>query len=414
LMFCMIFHKLPTAHDSWNAPMPKTPAAPVEKPAPNNPMQLMLGTFLRLERRRLGETTARVAEELGLSETYFRLVESGRAPLNQSAVFKLLDFLATKGAAAQTPARIHFQRMALYLVGAHWVGAEMAVLKDAAKPDLVAMQRLAEKDDNFQVFHMRTQGYYDLKDDGLKKAFLTGTAVSEVSAFLGNLDYNSPSADVANLLEKALPKKIVLAMPTMNLEIVKSLVEGLSGRPFIHSARLAAKWENDNAQYFKKVRGVYAQTDLVISARNFSLFHFPYLFNQNCDEVRFLFVATETNVKIKKKFIDMLNHARQMAGLKLFGQDEINKLQIACLSANDFDDFETQLSKLQSGANVGQRYGAYWSFDTTAAVPISFIGAEATGLAAGVHDIWNLSLEESFTTRIEFDKLWSKFYGHAK
>jgi hypothetical protein len=367
----------------------------------------MLGNYLRLERRRLGLDTVDVAEMLGLSDTYFRLVESGGAPLNQSLVFKLLDFLAARGAvAASVPTRVHFQRLALFLVGSHWVGAEMAAHDGKRGSDLRAMEMLAKQNDDFRVFHQRTQRYYGLSENQLKK-FLHDDAAPEVSAFLGNLAYARPTKE--NLLEEVLPSHTVLAMPTMNVEMVRRLIVDLSGRPFVHTRLLAAEWETRMAPTFKNVRGVYARTSMIISSKNLGMFLYPYLFERSCREVRFLFLESADADKTKEQFIKQLNATRRAAGLDVVGRDEAKKLRIACVSDSCLKRLESQFSALRRRINLDKtlpirQYDAYWSFDTTAEVPISFVGIEGTTS----EDIWNLSLEESFAKRAEFDKLWSE------
>src|SRR4051794_28674464 len=91
-----------------------------------NPLQRMLGVFLRLERTKLGYSSSDVARRLGLTDTYFRLAESGRAALNQGLVFKIIEVFAATNAPTHDNRTISFNRFALYLVGTHWVGAEMA------------------------------------------------------------------------------------------------------------------------------------------------------------------------------------------------------------------------------------------------------------------------------------------------
>ena len=59
-----------------------------------NPLQRMLGAYLRLERTKLGFSSNYVARRLGLNDTYLRLAESGRAALNQSLVFKIIEVFA--------------------------------------------------------------------------------------------------------------------------------------------------------------------------------------------------------------------------------------------------------------------------------------------------------------------------------
>lgn len=371
-----------------------------------NPLQRMLGTYLRIERHRLGLRTIDVAEALDLSEVYFRSVESGGAALNLSLVFKFLEILAARGSITSAPLKVHHQRLALFLLGSHWVGSEMVALREKSGADLRAMEMLAKKDEDFRIFHHRTRRYYALIEDQ-RKQFLTDEAAPQVADFLGNLAYARPTKEKETLLDEVLPSHTVLAMPTMNVEMVRRLIVDLSGRPFVHSPHLAAEWESRMSPTFRNVRGVYARADMIISSKNLGLFHYPYLFERSCREVRFLFLEVASPEKIKTRFIKQLNIARRAAGLDEIGPIEVKKLHVACLSPNKLGAADTRLSTLLRRTDAEQRYNAYWSFDTTAEIPIGFVGAEG----ATAHDIWNLSLEESFAKRAEFDKLWSEVHG---
>jgi hypothetical protein len=377
-----------------------------------NPLQRMLGTYLRVERRRLALDTANVAEILGLTDTYFRLVESGGAPLNQSLVFKLLEFFATRGAVvASGPAPVHFQRLALFLVGAHWVGAEMAALGGKRGTDLQAMEMLAERDDDFALFHQLTQRYYSLPEDDLR-GFLQDDAAPQVAAFLGTLAYARPTKE--NLLEQVLPSSTLLAMPTLNVEMVRRLVADLSGRPFVHTAHLAAEWESRMAPTFKSVRGMYAKKSIIVTPQNLSTFLYPYLRERSCREVRFLFLEPGDPESTKEKFVEELNKARRTAGLDIVDRQDAAKLRIAFVSNKEMKKIEPRVSELRSRTMEKTRldYEAYWSFDTTTEVPISFVGIGTKPETSG--DIWNLSLEDSLTKRALFDQLWSEVVVGSK
>jgi transcriptional regulator with XRE-family HTH domain len=374
-----------------------------------------LGTYLRLERRRVGWETADVAMKLGLSDTYYRLVESGGAPLNQSLVFKLLEFLGARGAVLTiAPTRIHLQRLALFLVGSHWVGAEMAALDGKPGSDLQAMEMLADQDADFYFFHQRTRRYYALPEPELKQ-FLIEDAAPQVAAFLGNRDYARPTKETKDQLEEVLPPHVVLAMPTMNVEMVRRLIADLSGRPFVHTPLLAAKWESRMAPTFTNVRGLYVRKDMIISPANLGTFLYWYLFERSCREVRFLFLESPPRDKskkefsqlLKREFISGLNDSRRTEGLELVSRDAENKLQIACVSIDELQRLKLQFLELRRRNNLDEQtapYDAYWSFDTTADVPIGFVGIKGTTSK----DIWNISLEESLTKRDLFDKLWSE------
>ena len=149
-----------------------------------NPLQRMLGVFLRVERTRLGYSSQDVARRLGLSDSYFRLVEAGRAALSQGLVFRIIDTFAAIN--TQTQVRgINFSRLAIFLVGIHWVGSEMAAHKEGKASGKRAVETLASLVDDFQRFYDATKRYFSFEegaDD--QKQFLEDVAAPEVRDFL--------------------------------------------------------------------------------------------------------------------------------------------------------------------------------------------------------------------------------------
>ena len=123
-----------------------------------------------------------------------------------------------------------------------------------------------------------------------------------------------------------------------------------------------------------------------------------------------MFLEPKNPERIKEQFCKELNKARLSAGLEKIGDNEAKKLQIACLSGSNPEKLEQRFAGLQRRLNEDRRYDAYWSFDTTAEVPIAFVGAQGTT----AQDIWNLSLDESFAKRAEFDNLWNQVHDTTK
>ena len=134
----------------------------------------MFGTFLRLERKRLKLNSASVAKDLGeLSETYYRLIESGRASLSPSVAFKLIS-LFPPTAGLDGAGTIAFERLALFLFGAQWVGSDMASGRNRRNADLLAVESLAENDEDFTMFLSKTREYYSLAEGSEKQKVILG------------------------------------------------------------------------------------------------------------------------------------------------------------------------------------------------------------------------------------------------
>jgi hypothetical protein len=371
----------------------------------------MFGTFLRKERKRLLVDSKDAATALQLTETYYRLVEAGRATFNQSLALRLADYLHDRAASAGVePLNVHFKRLAIFLVGAHLVGAEMVAVGGAGS-DQVAMDRLAERDSDFELFHSRTRRYYDLREGPLRHAFLEDVAAPEVATFLASVAY-ADATDGAKLVEQVLSSKTLLALPSASLEMVIGLTANLAGRPFMHTREIAPKWEESHARLFVRVSGVYETPNLILDEANLASFHYPYLSARGFKEVRFLFLEPGNAAKTKTAFIRGLERGRVGAGVPLSPLDH-RKVSVIHATEADLARHGEGLRALRTAAPSGVdqlEFQAYWSFETGIQLPIGFVGIR-TGAA---ENIWNLSLAESFQRQRAYDLIWSALASRTR
>ena len=76
-----------------------------------NPLHRMFGTYLRVTRRQLGKSTEDASNELGLTESYYRLIEAGAIPIAPGLAFGIIRLLSGQGVGqAGQPRTIHFHR----------------------------------------------------------------------------------------------------------------------------------------------------------------------------------------------------------------------------------------------------------------------------------------------------------------
>jgi transcriptional regulator with XRE-family HTH domain len=371
-----------------------------------NPLQRMLGTYLRVERSKLGYSSAEVAARLGLTDTYFRLAESGRAALNQSLVFKVIEVFADSTAPTHDPRTISFNRFALYMVGMHWVGAEMALPKYRPKEAArLAMEHLASRVTDFQEFYERTKQYFDLKEDSREqKIFLEEVAAAEVADFLrfeayGREDENAWSQGILNILD----------LPTLNMDIVLDLKQALTGRSFVHTADVASKWEAQRTSQFRNVRGVYRHCNIIVNPANLDEFHFEYLSEERFSTVRMIFVEADANAAaLKREFIRLLDAGRKAkTSLEPLKPKEAEKIHFVCLSDDERRQHSQNLEQLLRRESADRRtsgeHQAYWSFEAHSGLHIGFVGL----LDSNPESTRNLNLRDSFRKTSIFDRLWS-------
>jgi hypothetical protein len=367
-----------------------------------NPLQRMFGTFLRLERKRLHLDSGFVSQGLALTETFYRLVEAGRAPFNQSLAFRLIGLFSNATARDQATAQIHFSRLALYLVGTQWVSGAMTPLGKNKHADLMAVEALAANDADFELFHLRTKDYYALREgDKQQKQFLENTAAPCVANFLGAVDYARPTKH--SIIESVMPSATLLALPTLNVEMVSRLLQDLAGRPFVHTQALAAQWEDRAAPTIRAIHGIYDHPSRILCSDNLEHFRYHYLREPRFGKLRFLFLEAgdETASSLRAAFIRTLNIERKKANFEPIEDKQSQKITFATLTNAQREQYSDQLAQLlTAGTPDGQtsRRKAYWSFDTTTNIPIGFVGGDGP--------TWNLSLGESADKNGEFEKFW--------
>ncbi len=375
-----------------------------------NPLQRMLGTYLRVERTKLGYSSEYVAGRLSLTDTYLRLVETGRASLNQSLVFKIIEVFADSNTQTHDSRTISFSRLAIFMVGAHWLGAEMALLSKTPEPESAkrAIEALGLRDNDFQVFFERTSGYLDQPEGSPEqRKFLETVAAPEVGEFLRSDAYGH--IDIKRLEDDILPLREFLELPTLNIDILLDLKQALAGRSFVHTADVASIWESKRSSQFRYVRGLYSTSELVISKDNLDSFHFEYLSEKRFSEVQMIFITAKKNAdSLKDSFIEWLNHGRKkVRGLEPLTPEECKKIHFACLSVAQEKKHAAILETIRrrdfSDPNNKTIYDAYWSFETLAGLHIGFVGLVDKQNPDSTR---NLDLRMSFEKARQFDELW--------
>ena len=357
-----------------------------------NPLQRMLGTFLRVERARLSYSTKEVADRLGLNDTYYRLAESGRAALNQSLVFKIIEVFAASDVPTHDIRPISFNRFALYMVGTHWVGAEMALQPTKGQAGKRAVEALASLVSEFHIFYEQTKGYFDLEEGDEQRRFLENIAAPAVGVFLRSEIYGTSEKEFLQ----------VGNLPTLNIDILLDLKRSLTDRSFVHSQKIAARWESEKASQFHTFRAIFNRSNLILNQDNLDLFHYEYLGQKRFKEGQLIFVQSDLDERLlKDKFIQMLNIGRKKkndANLKDMSQDEIDNLKFRCIDKNQYQLYNDKIKGILADNE------AYWSFETHFGLQISFLGLQDDN----VENVRNLNLLDADEKVKEFDELWKK------
>lgn len=382
-----------------------------------NPLQRMFGAYLRVERSRHGLSSGDIAGRLKLSETYYRLVESGRAALNQALV---LDIVAvfSGGRSAAGRRSISLPRLSLLLVGANWVGAEIASMEDAEDAGRISLAALAEQVAEFEQLVSRTIAFLDLPEGSSEqRRFLEEVVAPEISDFLTLDKYGLTDKE-----EKASPVSLD-DVPSLNIDLIMDITESLAWRPFVHTENVAAQWEINKTKDFRELRGVYDYPALIINEHNLSIFRYEYLWEDRFIKFRALFLeecsgkpfadSDAAEKHWKKQFISSLEKRRQEAGTtRTLSKKERDKICFVCLSSDELKLFRARTNQLLSERE--EKADAYWSFETMHAFPIAFLG-RINGQRDSTR---NLTLSDGNKRESAFDELWEAIqrnrYGEAE
>jgi hypothetical protein len=365
----------------------------------------MFGTFLRMERTRLNLSSRTVADRLRVSDTYLRLVEAGRAALNQSLAFEIIEVFADSDTQTHEFGTISFNRLALFMVGMHWVGAQMAAHDEGGRH---AVEDLGTRVSDFQVFLERTKGYFE-PDEGTpeQKRFLEDIASPAVGVFLRSESYGRD--DIGSLEENVLPSSELLNLPTLNIDVLLALKEELKGRSFVHTADIASRWESQHSSQFLAVRGLYVREDLIMKQDNLDLFYYKYLSEKRFADIQMIFMTDRKERDLREAFVKGVNRGREkQPGLQPLTQVEINKIHLRGLSQQQVWKHQKMLDRIRSGRSTTgaspKPYDAYWSFETHSGLQIGFVGV----LDENADNTRNLNLRDSVVKAREFKELWRR------
>ena len=387
-----------------------------------NPLQRMLGAYLRVERTRRGHTSSDIARNLGLTETYYRLVEAGKATLNQGLAIDIMSAL-DHSTPEQRP--INFAQLCMYLVAVNLVGIEMATSSDDDDEDAgrravgVLRDHVAEFDDLLDG----TAAYFE-KEEGspAQRRYLEEVAAPELADFLTR-DRSGPGG-----LDSGANSPLSLAdTQTLNIDAILDIIRTLSWRPFVHTPQFAAEWELSRAKDFRSLKAIYQSSRLIISEENLTEFQYGYLSSErftkfsamfpNEDGVSTVDEAEQRAVQLKNEFISCLESSRRKKNIyQDLTQAERDKIIFLCLTSNERKIEEKRLSSALSSEGI--TFEAYWSFATLQNFSIAFLARlvrldHQRPLSAEV-STKNLILSEATKKDEQFDTLWESLHEGRK
>lgn len=180
----------------------------------SNPLQKFFGVYLRIRRKRAEIPAEYMARSLGVSPTYYRLIEAGQAVIGLGRVSDLICVFAPR------KVYIDLSSLATLLTGIAILEKSLLDETDSEDP----FRALVDYTD-FKELLSETRPYFAFQESGAdQQNFLETGAYNAVRKFLET----SPSQrDLDN------PHLSLKDMPAGGVEILKNLHRQLIGRRFI-------------------------------------------------------------------------------------------------------------------------------------------------------------------------------------
>ncbi len=360
-----------------------------------NPLGVFFGSFLQSERKRkkAGIAIHDLAEQLGISSSLYKMIESGNAPFNIARLFDLIKVF--------DETNLEFDRLSKYFVGLNYIDF---VMKKSDNPKLAkeALASLADNDEEFKVFFHKTEKYFDIIEGSKdQKEFIQDTVINEVSRFLSLRNYTEI---ISTNYTDELAKQIH-AMPTLNIEIVQDVIHSFGKIYPQHFGHIAQEWEDQNCNNFKSVEGFYTNPKFIVSKKNLSAYNYPYLSKDGFTDLRFLFITDEkTNIHLQDEFKRILNEAR--TGNKKIPESDIKKkVHFKTLKRKDKRLADIKKDLLRDPNQEGNmEMQALWIFTTTKGNKIGFIGSEDS--SGDFNKVYNLSYDETYKRSSALNQIW--------
>ncbi len=353
-----------------------------------NPLNVILGSFLKRERISLSASSTVIAESLHMGDSIYRMVEAGSAALN---INRLALVTATF-----YDSKIKFERLAKFVAGSQildFLISENNTLQ-------LALEVLAERDEDFEHFIERTSQLYQLEygTDDFKVALIG--AVQEVELFLKSENYRR---NTYALDEKVF--EVILGVPSIEIPNILTYLESLHNRQPIHVGRIAGDWEKSNKD-FKWLRGLYLKPDIIIRDSNLEVFTYEYLLNPAFEKIQMIFIdSNATSAVLRKSFISKIQTLRKKLGKTPLTETQLKKIDFKIIKKNNKGVITKVDELLEMGDDIFPVLNAYWNFSLRTGIEVGFVGgAEEKGIK---NYAINLTGAQSLSRVKIFDTIWN-------
>lgn len=274
-----------------------------------NPLSVAFGSFLRRERKNRELSTEKMAEKIGITKSFYTLVENGtnyfhvkNAP---SIVIALDKTICVQRVTGLLMAISHMESFARDFRSGYKIGLKKRYI-DGLKSSMDLLSSLDAKGIGVLVDQFKNDSLLErVVGANAKQAakIIAEYGIEEdISEFLaiGN------TAVIQNASGSIVSKKIN-QIPSMYFEFMSDLIDRLVSLPMQIGFHEMWRWEDDQRKNFREWLCVHGDSSSVVSKVNLERYHYNYLWEPGFKRARIIFLDGEDEKNLKENFVSIMN-----------------------------------------------------------------------------------------------------------
>lgn len=273
-----------------------------------NPLSTGFGVYLRKERKNRGISTEKMAEKIGLTKSFYTLVENGtnyfhvkNAP---AIVLSLNKSICLQKLTGLLMAISHMESSARDFKTGYKIGLKKRYI-DGLKASMDTLSSLDAKDIGTLMDLFRNDDLLlRIANANAKEAakIIIDHGIDEDIAEY--LDANNSSG-----LQRAHGSNVsrkINEIPSMYFEFMSDLIDRLISLPIQIGFHEMWRWEDDQRTNFKEWFCVIKDSNGIVSKNNLERYHFNYLWEHSFKQIRIISLDGKDQNYLKQKFESLM------------------------------------------------------------------------------------------------------------
>lgn len=261
-----------------------------------NPLAVVLGVYLQNERKRSQKNIPEWSKEIFYSESAYRMIESGGTLPALVKCIPLLKLLPEKN--------LTFGSLSVFLVAAHALDHLIVLKNGDVRKGFAKLCTLLPEYERFLPY---------FEPGGDQKDFIEKKLLRELKIILKII----PSDPADHRLSENVMITKLLDMPSIQLDIILDQIKRFQNTPPLHVGRFATDWLKSVSKEITTYEGLFTRPDEILNETHMTEFWLPFLWEEQFESVRLIFISDESDEQIKEKFIHLLSQASKQYRKKL-------------------------------------------------------------------------------------------------